>query len=59
MRVEIDYMFGEKPWLGGFRHRLTKKEFLHAACQTVKLSTKTRTECQMVSRPVQVENITT
>ena len=34
VKVEIDHMFGKKPFLGGFRHKLTSKEYHHASSQT-------------------------
>ena len=30
VKVEIDHMFGEKPFLGGFLHKITKKEYHNA-----------------------------
>ena len=38
VKVEIDHMFGEKPFLGGFKHKITKKEYHHATSQTSKAS---------------------
>lgn len=34
--VEIERQRGEKEWLGGYRHRLTKKAYHHASTQTEK-----------------------
>ena len=51
VKVEIDHMFGEKPFLGGFRHKVTKKEYHNAASQTTIATTKTQKDAKvMVTR---------
>lgn len=46
--VEIDRQAGKKPFLGGFRHKLTGQEFHHAAAQTF----------QQMRAPLTVERFT-
>merc|ERR1712155_145363 len=54
VKVEIDHMFGEKQFLGGFRHKLTLKEYHHASSQTTKASSKVQKDAKMlVSRHIQ------
>ena len=54
VKVEIDHMFGEKQFLGGFRNKLTLKEYHHASCQTTKASSKVQKDSKMlVSRHIQ------
>ena len=54
VKVEIDHMFGKKPFLGGFRHKLTKKEYHHAFSQTAKAVTGEAKEAKMlISRHIQ------
>ena len=54
VKVEIDHMFGEKPFLGGYRHKITKKEYHNAASQTTTATAKTQKDAKvMVTRQVQ------
>ena len=54
VKVEVDHMFGEKQFLGGFRNKLTLKEYHHAASQTTKASSKVQKDAKMlVSRHIQ------
>ena len=50
VKLEIDHMFGKKPFLGGFRHKLTKKEYHHASSQTAKQSPTDAKEAKMLIR---------
>lgn len=54
VKVEIDHMFGEKPFLGGFTHKVSKKEYHNATSQTVAATTRTQKERKVVvTRQVQ------
>ena len=50
VKVEIDHMCGKKPFLGGFRHKLTKKEYHHASSQTSKQSSSDTKETKTMIR---------
>ena len=63
--VEMDYFFGDKPYLGGYRwvelhqpcrHRRSRREFHHAASQTEHAARAERLRkavrsCQVQTRP--------
>ena len=51
--VEVDYFFGDKPYLGGYRHRKTKKVYHHAATQTENKSKSAKREKEMKCMQVQ------
>ena len=54
VKVEIDHMFGQKPLLGIFRQKLTKKEYHHAASQTTKAVTVNPKDAKtLISRHIQ------
>ena len=54
VKVEIDHMFGQKPFLGGFKHKLTKKEYHHASSQTTKAVTANPKDAKtLISRHIQ------
>ena len=51
--VEVDYFFGDKPYLGGYRHRKTKREYHNAATQTENKSKSSKREKEMKCMQVQ------
>ena len=51
--VEVDYFFGEKPYLGGYRHKKTKRVYHHAATQTENKSKSAKREKEMKCMQVQ------
>lgn len=54
VKVEIDHVFGEKPFLGGYRHKINKKEYHNAASQTTTATAKTQKDSKvMVTRQIQ------
>ena len=53
IRVEIDYFFGEKPYLGGWRHKKTRKEYHNAATQTDNAAKAEKQAKELRSRQVQ------
>jgi hypothetical protein len=53
VKIEIDHFFGDKPYLGGYRHKKTRKEYHHAATQTEKAAQVAREALELRSQQVQ------